>query len=423
MRVSPSHLSKPHFFSSWQQIGVAISLLCLIFSASLLFQYQTYKRMTAFDDYTSTVWVENQYKKEKHWILKLQSDEGFSFYTTSREDLKHLTGYQLKIRLFTKGLDFISFLKGFYAPSVLLSRDQSKRERYMMMERLNEIHEGKALTLFKALFFASSIDKPLREQLSALGINHLLAISGFHLGVLGAILFMLSSLIYKPLQGRFFPYRSANRDISVFILIVLFVYLYFLDFVPSLLRAFGMSLFAFFLYDRGMKLFSFSSLFWVVMFLIAIWPKLLFSLGFWLSVAGVFYIFLFLHHMKELKHWQSFILLHLWIYLAMLPIIHVYFGVFSPYQLYSPLLSMLFILFYPLELFLHVIGEGGILDFVINDLLDIHIRTVKILLPLWILPLYIILSILAIFYRFFFVLIFFLMSGFLGHFLYRVTEF
>ncbi len=422
MKASPSLLSKTRLFTSWQQIGLSLGLLFLVFCSSLFLEYQAYKKITEFNDYTSTVWVEKQYKKNDKWVLKLKSTEGFSLYTTSTEDLRPLLGYFLDIKMFTEGLTFISYLRGFYSPTVLLSRNQLRQERYMLMDKLEEVHQSSNASLFKALFFAAPLDKSLRNQLSALGINHLLAISGFHLGVLGFILFFIFRSVYQPIQERFFPYRNAHRDMSVLVLAVLFSYLYFLDFVPSLLRAFAMSLFAYLLYDRGMKILSFSSLFMVVMFLISLWPKLLFVLGFWLSVAGVFYIFLFLHHMKELKAWQSFVMLHLWVYLAMLPIVHVFFGTFSLYQLYSPLLTMLFIIFYPAELFLHFIAQGDSLDTFIDHLINLQINTIEVFLPLWSLFVYILFSVLAVFHKLFFNLILFFDLGLLCHFLYRVTE-
>ncbi len=404
-------------------MSLALGLLFIIFCASLLFKYNTYKRVSEFNDYTSRVWVEKQYMKGTYWVLKLQSTEGFFFYTTSRDDLKELDGYYLKVKIFTEGLDFISFLKGFYAPSVLLSREQLRQERYLLMDKLTEIHQDRILSLFQALFFAGPLDKFTRDQLSALGINHLLAISGFHLGVLGFILFFLFKAVYRPVQERFFPYRNAHRDISVVVLTVLFLYLCFLNLVPSLLRAFAMSAFAYIIYDRGVKVLSFSSLLIVVIFLIAIWPTLLFTLGFWLSVAGVFYIFLFLHHMSGLKAWQSFVLLHLWVYLAMLPIVHLFFGTFSLYQLYSPLLTMLFILFYPVELLLHLIVRGDLLDPVLYYLLHLPIKTIEIFLPLWSFVGYLVFSILAVFHKSFFILVFLFDLGLLGYFLYRITEF
>lgn len=252
-------------------------------------------------------------------------------------------------------------------------------------------------------------------------MNHLLAISGFHLGVLSGVLFFAFRLLYRPLQTRYFPYRHGNRDIAIVVFAFLFVYLIFLNLVPSLLRAFAMSVFAYILYDRGVKILSFSSLFIVVFFLIALWPKLLFSVGFWFSVAGVFYIFLFLHHMKELRAWQSFVLLNIWVFTAMLPLVHYFYGTFSLHQLASPLLTMLFILFYPIELFLHLIGKGDVLDSVLEWMLGLDIRVVQIFLNIWVLSFYIILSFLAIFEKRLFYLLGLFCTGLLGYFLYGIA--
>ena len=367
------------------------------------------------------MYVQKQYKKKNYWVLKLQSSEGFSFYTSSRDNLKNLEGEHLRVRLFIKDLDFFSYLKGFYLPSEMLSPLQEKQRRYTLMQDLGSLHSKQTLPVYQALYFAGNIPISIRHQLSALGINHLLAISGFHLGVLSFILFFILRTIYKPIQGRLFPYRNAHRDIAVLVFILLFAYVYFLDFVPSLLRAFAMSVFAYILYDRGIKLLSFSSLFLVVGFLIALWPKLFFALGFWFSVAGVFYIFLFLHHMKDLKPWQSFILIHIWVYLAMLPIVHYFFGSFSLAQLFSPLLSMGFILFYPLSLFLHLVGMGEVLDPGLEYLLDLDLFVIDILTPLWLFILILIISLLAILNKGFFYLLGFFNLCICGYFLYGVT--
>ena len=377
--------------------------------------------MTEFDDYITTVWVEKQYMKKGYWVLKYQSIEGFSFYTSSKENLKDLEGEYIRVRFFTDKLDFLSYLKGFYVTTQILSHSQGRVQRYILIDKLEALHTKTSAPLYSALFFAGSIPASIRHQLSALGINHLLAISGFHLGVLSFLLFFIFKLIYKPLQGRYFPYRNSHRDIALFIFFILFAYLYFLDFVPSLLRAFAMSLFAYFLYDRGMKLLSFSSLFLVVFFLIALWPKLLFALGFWFSVAGVFYIFLFLHHMQELKVWQSFILIHLWVYLTMLPVVHYFYGSFSYYQLLSPLLSMLFILFYPLTLLLHLFFLGSVMDPILDFLVALEIHVSEIFTDLWMLVSYLFVSLLAIFYRVFFYVVGLCGLFFLAYFLYRIT--
>jgi len=422
MKASPFLLSKTELFLSYRDKVLALFLLSLLFSISLVFEYKHYKQLTEFDDYITTVWVEKQYRKKDYWVLKHQSTEGFSFYTSSKENLKDLEGHYLRVRLFTTKIDFLSYLKGFYVPTQMLSLLQEKEQRYVLMQSLEKLHTPTSAPLYNALFFAGSIPINLRHQLSALGINHLLAISGFHLGVLSFLLFFILKLVYKPIQGRFFPYRNAHRDIALLVLTLLFGYLYFLDFVPSLLRAYAMSAFAYFLYDRGIKILSFSSLFLVVIFLIALWPKLIFAVGFWFSVAGVFYIFLFLHHMKELKPWQSFILLHLWVYLAMLPVVHYFYGSFSYYQLYSPLLTMLFILFYPLALLLHLFSLGFILDPIVDSLIVLNIEVTQVFTSFWILIFYIFVSLLAIVYRLAFYLLGLFSFLFLAYFFYSVAK-
>jgi len=421
MKASPSLLSKTELFTSTRQRILILYLLSLLFVFSLLLEYMQFQDLTEFDDYTSTVYVEKQYKKKNYWVLKLQSFDGFSFYTSSRDNLKNLEGKHLKVRLFVKDLDFISYLKGFYLPSQLLMGLETSENRYTWMKELEPFHGDNVTSIYKALFFAGSIPPDIRKQLSALGINHLLAISGFHLAVLSFLLFMILKLLYTPFQNSFFPFRNAHKDIAFIVFAVLFIYVYFLDFVPSLLRAFSMSAFAYILYDRGIRILSFSSLFLVVAFLIALWPRLFFALGFWFSVAGVFYIFLFLHHMKALKPWQSFIFIHIWVYLAMLPIVHYFFGSFSLAQLASPVLSMLFIVFYPLALLIHIIGLGDMFDPILNYILNLKLFVIEIFIPLYYFILIIVISLLAIFYRFFFFLLLFLNLCLLGYFLYGVT--
>ena len=423
MKASLSLLSKTQLFTSYRQKAFAFGLLLILFNISIIVQYMQYQKLTEFDDYITDVYVEKQYKKKNYWVLKLQSDEDFSFYTTSRDNLKNIEGESIRIRLFIKDLNFLSFLQGFYSPSQILGRIGNKQARYFFMQELETMHTKETVPLYKALYFAGTIPAHLRHKLSALGINHLLAISGFHLGVLSFILFFILKPLYQVFQKELFPFRNAHRDIALLVFVLLFAYLYFLDFVPSLLRAYAMSLFAYILYDRGVKILSFYSLFLVVSFLIALWPKLIFALGFWFSVAGVFYIFLFLYHMKDLKPWQSFILLHFWVYMTMLPLVHYFFGSFSLYQLYSPLLTMGFILFYPLSLLLHLFGQGYILDSSLQWLLNLDIIVTEIFIPLWFFIFYLFISLLSTLYRFFFFLLFLFSISVLGYFLYGVTQF
>jgi len=111
---------------------------------------------------------------------------------------------------------------------------------------------------------------------------------------------------------------------------------------------------------------------------------------------GVFYIFLFLYHFSNLSKTVIFILLHFWVYILMLPVVHFIFDIFSLYQLFSPFISMVFILFYPISLVLHVVGLGGSLDSFLVWFFSLHVEIDLIVTPLWFFVSYLFLSLVAI---------------------------
>ncbi len=423
MKASLNRLSKPELFTSFYQQALVLGLLVLTFLISLYSEYRQYQHICKYDDYVTEVWVNKQYKKKDYWVFELKSVEGFHFYTSSKEDVKPLHGQYLKVKMFIDDLDFLSYLRGFYAPSYLMAKLPYHQQRFEFIGELKTLHSSKIASIYGALFFADTVPLDQRGQLSAWGVNHLLAISGFHLGVLSLVLFFILKLLYIPVQSKYFPYRNSRRDIALCVMGLLFWYVWFLDFTPSLLRAFSMSLFAYLLYDRGVKLVSFSSLFLVVAALIALWPKLMFSLGFWFSVAGVFYILLFLYYTKGLRAWQSFILVHGWVYVAMIPIVHYFFGSFSVYQLFSPFLTMLFILFYPLALLSHIIGFSDLLDPVLEYLLGFDILVAEYYTPRYFFFGYILTSLLAVHKRIFFFLTLLFSMMLLIYFLYGIAQF
>jgi len=92
-------------------------------------------------------------------------------------------------------------------------------------------------------------------------------------------------------------------------------------------------------------------------------------------------------------------LLPIWIYIMMLPYSLGIFGNFSLYHPLSILWTSLFVIFYPLSLFLHIIGVGEILDFALLFLIELETNaTVVTLAKPW-LALQIALSLFAIFSR------------------------
>jgi len=102
----------------------------------------------------------------------------------------------------------------------------------------------------------------------------------------------------------------------------------------------------------GLELLSFSFLTLSVMIILLLFPKMVLSLGFWLSVLGVFYIFLILDYFQGVNRYLLTLLISIGLFILMLPVVHTIFPITTKLQLYSPLISLLFIPFYPLSLYL-----------------------------------------------------------------------
>jgi len=356
----------PLFFSLKERGGFFLLFLFLFF-VSVGIDYRDYQRFKAHSIQTLDAKVLQQYQKSKanrtYWVLKLQS-EGRIFYTTSRMDLKDLTHHHVRLKILTKKITFHEWLSRFYAPSFQLTlRPTPPHIATTLYHAIAAQHQNEMMTnLYAALFLATPLQKPLRQQITYYGIAHLTALSGYHLGLISTLLFFLLKPLYTPLHRAYLPWRNRDEDILLITLGVLFGYLLLTNVPDSLLRAFVMSLIGTFIFFRGVRVLSFETLALTVFGIILLFPGMLLSIGFWLSVSGVFYIFLLLRHLRYYTPWQQGAGITFLIYPLMLPIVHLFFPEFSLAQALSPLLTLLFTLFYPLSALLHLIGYGGLLD-------------------------------------------------------------
>ena len=66
--------------------------------------------------------------------------------------------------------------------------------------------------IYGALFLATNSNPILRDTYANYGVSHLVAISGFHLGIISIIIFWISSILYKPIQKRYFPWKSKRSS-------------------------------------------------------------------------------------------------------------------------------------------------------------------------------------------------------------------
>jgi len=287
-----------------------------------------------------------------------------NFFTRTKIRVNDLTSH-LRLKIFPhKKMRFVDYLgTSFMFSNVNQVYEENQSIKSDFLTFVEAQHENKIISSFyKAIYFATSLEKSLRTQVSALGVSHLIALSGFHLAILSALLFFLLRPVYRLFQQRYFPYRFDLHDVGLLILIILAGYVWFVDAPPSLLRSFAMMAVGWVLLVLGMELLSFTFLVTIVLLLLVIFPKMLLSLAFWFSVAGVFYIFLLLKHFSTLNKYLMTLFISFGIFVLMLPIVHMVFPVVSSLQLGSPLLSLGFSIFYPLSMLLHLIGLGNLFD-------------------------------------------------------------
>ena len=256
---------------------------------------------------------------------------------------------------------------------------------------------------------AFPLDKRVRKNITAFGINHLTALSGFHLGILSAVIILLIAPVYKYFQARFFPYRSRYCDIGAIVLLSLFYYIHITGYPPSLMRAYSMMVVGWLALIDGVEILSFTTLVTAVLILLILMPYFIVSKAFWLSVAGVMYIFILLKNFVNINSWiLKLILLPAGIFILMFPVVHSIFEEITVYQLYSPILSVLFVIFYPLSIMLHIIGFGGLFDNLLIKFFNLDIVTYRFLIPLWLTIPYILLSIISIYRRYIIIPLFFI---------------
>lgn len=367
--VSMQNLSPPLFFSLKERLIFAL-FLCLVLGCTLGFKLYQFHTLKSQQNPQITAQILLQYLKSKdnktYFVLKLKSDFGV-FYTTSREDLRDLKYRFLSLRIVLDKVSFGEFLNRFYAPSFNLVLLPNQDFKTPLREAILNQHDTQLMgEYYLALFLSDSLPQTWRTLAQNYGISHIFAISGFHTGILSAMGFLLVGFLYKPLHQRFFPYRNAFFDMGFLVLLGLIAYYFLLTQSPSYLRALTMSCVAFFLLWRGLDVLRLESFMWCILSLLAFFPQLIFSVGFYFSSLGVLYIFLFFKYFKIPKNligrFLYGILLNASTFFLMGIVVYYFFPYFSPLSLFSLLITPLFILYYPLELLLHLFGIGGVLD-------------------------------------------------------------
>jgi len=241
-------LEKPKLFPEKKTFVWVMLFFLFVILIRLSIEYQAYQNFISKPFYYTHAKVLNAYEKAKgnkrYQVLKLRSEDGFTFYTTnySKDNFNHK---RLRLQIFpNKSISFSDYLGTFYVKSRIKAQELLPLTfKDDLLEKVAKQHKDTSLqSFYNAIFFATPLEKDLREKISMLGVSHLVALSGFHLGILWGLVYGLLLLLYRPLQQRFFPYRHALFDVGIVAMMILGVYLWFVDFPPSLLRSYAMVL-------------------------------------------------------------------------------------------------------------------------------------------------------------------------------------
>lgn len=368
----------------------SLFLLFLLFiaSLSLLYEYYQFTELKTFDDPLVRAEVIDQEIRligdRPKTSMKLRLENGSSVRCAMSPYLRDLRGREVLIELQVAKVTFIDFLKGIHTRGLIVEVYPPLSLKEQGYRRIAADHEDQWMKeLYGALFVATPMSQEFQALVGAMGLSHILSISGYHYGIISLVVYFLLRPPYRWIQNRYFPYRHGNRDLFFIVLGILFLYLWALEFIPPMVRAFGMIAVGYWLYDRGIKVVSLQTLLITLGVLLAFFPKLFFSLGFWFSSFGVLSIFIFIRYYEHWKPWQIFLALHIWCYVVLLPISLSIFGTFGWWHMGSIPLALIFNLYYPAVLVLHLTPWGDFFDPYLIKMFesgDIN----SIVIPLWV---------------------------------------
>ena len=387
--------------------------LLFVFMINILFNYLSYKELKKEYIFETKAEVLNIYPKEKFDVIKLKGD-GFEFFASFSKDENIKKLDFLNVVFDTRNITFYTYLKGFFTKILYFERGEKENSvKEKIIKNIEENHDDFMIReLFNALFLAIPVSSQLRDIITAYGIAHVVALSGFHIVVLSFIIYWILYFPYSFLQNRYFPYRNRRFDILLITMAILFYYLLLTDIVPSLLRAFVLFSLGLYLLRSNIKVISYLTLFYTFLIVIALFPQYIFNIGFWFSIFAVFYIYLFIQYFKNGNKILLYIFFNIWMFLIFNPIVHFFFAQTAIEQFYSIPITIFFTIFYPLEIVAHIFNISYYFDDYLKIFLENKINVYEVYTPLYFFILYILFSFLSIWSKKAFWVLNILMIGF-----------
>lgn len=387
--------------------------LLFVFMINILYNYFSYKELKKEYIFETKAEVLNIYPKEKFDVIKLKGD-GFEFFASFSKDENIKKLDFLNVVFDTRNITFYTYLKGFFTKILYFERGEKENSvKEKIIKNIEENHDNFMIReLFSALFLAIPVSSQLRDIITAYGIAHVVALSGFHIVVLSFVIYWILYFPYSFFQNKYFPYRNRRFDILLITMAILFYYLLLTDIVPSLLRAFVLFSLGLYLLRSNIKIISYITLFYTFLIVVALFPQYIFNIGFWFSIFAVFYIYLFIQYLKNGNKILLYIFFNIWMFLIFNPIVHFFFAQTAIEQFYSIPITIFFTIFYPLEIVAHIFNISSYFDNYLKIFLENKIYVYEVFTPLYFFILYILFSFFSIWSKKSFFILNILMIGF-----------
>lgn len=273
--------------------------------------------------------------------------------------------------------------------SLLEVNGENKELKYRMkikfkedIERTFDAHlneENSSLMKSIVLGEYSYLDEDSISKYKDLGLAHILAVSGLHIGIIaGFLIFILSNLGIK------------RKKVVLFTLLFIWFYGFLIGFPPSLLRANIMFSILYYAQVLSEPYDSMNGLFFAMFILLVINPMWIFNLGFQLSFLATFSIIYFTPKIQEwfYPYRNKFIYALvgiLGVYIGVLPLQAYYFNKISLLGILgnliiAPILSLSLILGGVMVLFYYLFSPLNIiLGVFLNLLLKIQFKFIEVL--------------------------------------------
>lgn len=380
-------------------------LLLAVLSANLAYSFIGYEKLTEFKYASINAKLisskERRSKDGEPYFSLLFRSNAFDFRAYSKIDMKSNEGRYFDLTVKT---DNLSFADTFKTPRLKIESMAPSSQGNFIQEAfrrfISDQHETEQIKeLYLNLFLNSEVGPEVEDFINAYGLGAFFAISGLNVALLTGFIFLVLSPVFKLFQDRFFPY--ANRKIWIFSICFAFLlfYSYLTDFTPSFMRAVVAAIVVFYFALQAKEIVNYKTLLLTTAVCIAFFPAFLFSIGFWLSFYGVFLIFLFLSNTEFKSSVVIYIALSSWLFLAMMPVMHYIFALFTSAHLLNTLFGAVFDIFYPVSLVSHIIGAGWIFDPLLLKAVKSSslISRSEFSTPLWFFIFYVTLSFLAAF--------------------------